>query len=95
MIKMDGTKELQKMNEVKDKSQLIGEFLDWLMNEKGCVIAEYSDSEIYVYKPLIPNRLSIEQLLAEYFDIDLEKAERERVELLERFRKANPLEIKD
>ena len=35
-------RELDKMLAVKDKSQVIGEFLDWLLNHKGYVLARYS-----------------------------------------------------
>lgn len=91
------TPELDKMLAVKDKSQVIGEFLDWLRNE-GVLLttchshtAECEDDEgricglnDYEHEELT---LSIEQLLAKYFEINLRTIERERAMLLEHTRK--------
>jgi len=75
------TPELDKMRDVREKSQLIGNFLSWLEEEKYCIGVwniRYNEYE--------PTRLSIEKLLAQYFEIDLDKAEQERSQLLESIR---------
>lgn len=81
--------ECEKMNAVSEDSNKIGAFLDWLNNEQCVVLARYYDDVECenceeTSKQLLPIRLSIEELLAEYFDIDLDKVEKERREILER-----------
>jgi len=70
--KLPETPELEKMRGVREESQKIGQFLDWLRGE-GMQIVDGDDEPLY---------LSIEQLLAKYFEIDLEKVEEERRALL-------------
>lgn len=76
--------ELDKIKKVSEKSNEIGSFLDWLMNEKEIELAIYNDKE-----RLIPKHIDKEKLLAEYFEIDLDKAEKERVQILEDIRSKN------
>lgn len=133
------TPELNKMKAIKDQSQAIGGFLEWLQGERGVVLAEYysrernedgelvyrnSEGEIVkdwmpahifmpvaqqailngrqedegIYGPMIKDRngetlltmsFQIEQLLAEYFEIDLVKVEKEKRALLEELRSKN------
>ena len=73
--------ELEKMQKVKDKSQIIGGFLDWLMNEKAVKLAVWKHDD--GIDRLIPFHKSIEQWLAEYFNIDLIKLEQEKQKLLD------------
>jgi len=63
------TPELDKLSGVKDQSQPIGEFLDWLSYEKDVRLPA-----------------SIEQLLADYFDIDMDKVEAEKLAILKHVR---------
>jgi hypothetical protein len=63
------TTECDKLHAIKDQSQVIGEFLDWLEDEH----------EVFLPK-------SVTNLLAEYFDIDLEKVEQEKLAILEDLR---------
>jgi hypothetical protein len=79
--------EHDKLHEVKDKSQAIGEFLEWLGSEKRGVVCEYTDDSDYP----IPMTHNIQTLLAEYFDIDLDKIEEEKQQMLEKIRKAQGL----
>ncbi len=72
------TPELDKMLAVKDKSQVIGEFLDWLQHDKKIALAHCEDGEDELYMVYD----SIETLLAEYFGIDLKKIEEERRAIL-------------
>lgn len=81
---------LEKMHLVQRESQIIGEFLDWLLNQKGLRLAHYVGESPFV--ELVPYRGDdrhplIEALLAEYFDIDLDQAERERRALLDKISK--------
>lgn len=69
--------ELEKIGKVKDKSHCIGEFLEWLQ-EKRYFIACYSPDGT----ELIPTHKSIEKWLADYFQIDLTKVEKEKREIL-------------
>lgn len=88
-LKTTPTPELDKMLSNKDKSQTIGEFLDWLMSEKKVILCVY-DEKISEHHPY-PIRKSIEELLAEYYGIDLKKCEKERMALLNNLRKINNL----
>ena len=74
--------EVERMLKIKDKSQAIGEFLDWLSEEKSIELA------YWVGNDLCPSHVPYEQLLAEFFDIDLNAAENERRSLLAQLRKA-------
>lgn len=82
--------EHQKLQAIKDKSQAIGEFLDWLFSEKDLRLAQWmkvpgedEDSEEDELVQFWPNR---EELLAGYFEIDLKKLEQEKRAMLEEFR---------
>ena len=81
------TPELDKMHGVHEQSQAIGEFLDWLQIEKNWTIASWEDNDDI--GELYPVSFSIEKLLAEYFEIDLQKAEEEKRAILEAVRKSN------
>ena len=81
--------EHEKLHQVKDKSQAIGEFLDWLGNEREpraqlCELVKSEDTEDYEFTPIVKN---IQMILAEYFKIDLEKLEKEKRDILDDFRK--------
>ena len=96
--------EHDKLSAIKDKSQAIGEFVDWLHSEKdihfgrahshsdsGCE-REYDKSGFRFWNcgmeegQYDPDRSNITKLLAEFFEIDLEKIEREKRRMLERLR---------
>jgi hypothetical protein len=83
------TPELDKMAQFTDKSQHIGEFLDWLLGERNLMFARWPDedeeSEWSLDSP-IPECLDINGLLAEYFGVDLVKVENERRSILEYLR---------
>lgn len=72
--------ECERMATIRDKSQAIGEFLDWLAEEKGLRL--YQRNGANFDRPY--NRT--EELLAEFFDIDLNKVEQERVDMLKELR---------
>ena len=102
------TPELDKMKAVRERSQSIGEFLEWLGEEKkwsicashhhgpGC---EGWDEARGRFNPgafdrrceaqefeLFPVSFSIEKLLAEFFDIDLNKVDDERRAIIDHMR---------
>ena len=80
------TPELDKMLAVKAESQPIGEFLDWLGGE-GIHLCTYRESANgFADGFFVPDDRRIEQLLADYFDIDLQRAEEERTALLDAIR---------
>lgn len=82
------TPELEKMLKVKDDSQKIGEFLEWL-SEQEIALAEWTGSDCNECEDEILMRISMsrETLLAKYFDIDLVKCEAERQAVLDDIRK--------
>ena len=70
------TPELDKMLDNQNESQAIGEFLDWLTSE-GYAICELNKHNEWHHV-----RKGIEQLLADYFNVDLKKAEQEKRAIL-------------
>jgi hypothetical protein len=70
--------ESNKLLAVADISQKIGEFLEWLSGEQGYILAEWDENG----DKLFPINPDINMLLAEYFNIDMNKVEEERKELL-------------
>lgn len=74
--------ELEKIQDVNEKSQECGAFLEWLIIYKNYSLAQFLDEE----DELVPVHVNVEALLAEYFKIDLIKAEKERSELLKQIR---------
>lgn len=65
--------EHQKLKAVKDESQALGEFLDWL-KQKEITLCQYSRADLE-YLPVIQRT---DQVLADYFEIDLDKIEQEK-----------------
>ena len=74
--------EHEKMRAVKNESQTIGEFLEWL-SEQGILLAKYDGETLFV------SYYRIEELLAEYFGIDLNKINNEKDQMLQELRKLN------
>ena len=72
MSKYPDCPETDKLVAVSKDSQKIGVFLDWLQ-ENEIVLARYCERD-----DLHPLRQTIESLLAEYFEIDLNKVEKEK-----------------
>jgi hypothetical protein len=74
---------LQKIHAAQEDSNVIGDFLEWL-GEHGFFVCESTGSANH---PWVPTTQSTEQLLAGYFEIDLDMAERERREIIQRERR--------
>lgn len=78
--------ELCKETEAKaNGSQQIGEFLEWLQ-EQGIVLAEYHEGTDSLYVATRPR--GKQEFVAEFFGIDVKKAEAERQQLLDEFVKS-------
>jgi hypothetical protein len=89
--------EHDKLELVREKSQTIGEFLDWLQNEQAVVLTkEHQHSEFCCEEgdlvcgvernSLVPVVSTIPKWLARYFDIDEEKLEAEKRQMLDELR---------
>lgn len=89
--------ECEKLTEVSEKSQEIGFFLEWLfgrytlcqfLEEQKEVFTNDEGEEDYVYLPegYYPIRRPIQALLAEYFNIDMNKVDEERAQILKELR---------
>lgn len=79
--------EHDKMHLVKERSQSIGEFLEWLQAEQKIVFGEYTNENPDTLFPAI--QISTEKQLALYFDIDLNKIEEEKFQMLTTLREDN------
>ncbi len=72
-----------KQAKVLDQSQAIGEFLEWL-DESGVVLCHIdTDKAFDEFTPIRTPRI---KLLARYFEIDLEKIEAEKRQMLDELR---------
>jgi hypothetical protein len=72
--------EHEKLSKVRDKSQAIGEFIDWLKSQ-GVELSVWIDDEHQ-----IPYLASTEKILANYFCIDLDRLEAEKRQMLDEIR---------
>lgn len=78
------TPALDSIQKARDEgSEVIGAFLEWLQTQ-GLDICSPDD-----WGDMQPERLTSEQMLARYFNIDLDAAEREREALLASLRAAH------
>lgn len=68
--------EHDKLTDVRDKSQTVGEFLEWMVAVKGFRICETDGAGMFLA------RLDIEGLAAEFFGVDLDRLEEEKSRML-------------
>lgn len=78
---MSSYPEHERLAEVADKSHIIGEFLQWLDTTIWADTANVYD---------LNDR--VQEVLAEYFNIDLAKIDKEKDQMLEEFREQNGTE---
>jgi hypothetical protein len=72
--------EHDKLKVIQPLSQACGEFLEWLINEKGIRLCVYDDDVLYEHcQP-------INKYLAEHFNIDNNKLEKEKRMMLDHIR---------
>lgn len=76
--------EHEKVQRVREKSQAVGEFLDWIGDRKGWFLAEYPDDSACASKVYIDDQ----RLLAEFFGIDYDELMAEKDRMLEEIRAA-------
>lgn len=78
-----------KLREISSESQQIGEFLDWLQSAAGLTLGCYvGDDDV-----LVPFQTRTEDLLAQYFGVNLERLEAEKLNMLEEQRRLNAATI--
>jgi hypothetical protein len=70
--------EHRKLCSVQKESQFIGEFLEWLL-EKHVICDEVEDG-------FLPVRKSINGILSDFFHIDLNKLEKEKIDMIDLLR---------
>lgn len=77
--------EHEKLKAVKDRSQCVGEFIEWL-GENNMAVCEFTGGNIDHWWP---TGKPIRKLLAQFFEIDEEKLEAEKRQMLEEQRELN------
>ena len=85
--------ECENMAKVRPQSDIIGEFLGWLQGKKEWEMCEYQPDEPGVAGGYCPVHFNTEELLAEFFNIDLKKVEEERRQMLDEIRKKDEAKI--
>lgn len=73
--------EHEKLKAIKSRSQVVGEFMEWLRKEKGISFAK--PDRWGKYEPV---NLPIQATLAEFFEIDQKKLDEEKEEMLKELR---------
>lgn len=73
---------LDKMLEIQEQSEVYGEFLDWFLYRYTVFERKQKRESPFVDAYGAGDYINKEKLLAEFFDIDLEEAEREKELLL-------------
>lgn len=79
---MSSTPTLDRMLEIQEQSQLCGEFLEWLQSKYSMFDKDQSRENPFINVMGTSDYINTEKLLAEFFDIDLNEAEREKQGLL-------------
>lgn len=77
--------ECERLLAVRRESQAIGEFLKWAREDQGLSLCAYSKYG----KEYAPSWITVEKLLAEFFNINLGKVEEERRQMLRGLREGN------
>ena len=78
--------EHEKLAAIKDKSQTIGEFLEWLPTQGITLCTYYYGRKKGDDGGYCPAAASTTALLAKFFDIDLDKLESEKQQMLDSLR---------
>lgn len=74
---------LDYMLEIKDESQRLGQFLEWLRQKYSVRKPEF---ELEFVPNNLPSNIVIEDVLAEYFQVDLQQADAEKWQILNSLR---------
>lgn len=83
------TPTLDKMIEIQEQSQLCGEFLDWFLCKYTVFDRKQKRENPFTNVMGNGDHINKEKLLADFFDIDLDEAEREKDMLLQIIRNKN------
>ena len=77
--------ECDKVAAVRDESQAIGNFIEWLVEQDMGITEEREMEDEYGDMVVLnlPIGVTVEKLLARYFDIDLQKVEAEKQKILD------------
>lgn len=84
--------EHDKIKALDGHNQTVGEFLDWLLDDKGyslCTLIPEGDNRYDDPEHWQPINQHTEKLLYEFFGIDSDKIEQEKQHMLEECRKLN------
>lgn len=81
------TPELDKMIAVQEQSALLSEFIEWMQNESGLSICRWENDNGLYTKGYWQVETDFEGILARFFEIDRQAAEREREAILEHIRR--------
>lgn len=73
----------ERLSAVVDESRAIGEFLDWVTETHGAYLAVMQKGYGSGHEEWLPLRISTEQLLAEFFGVDLIALEQEKRAMLQ------------
>lgn len=76
------TPTLDRMLEIQEQSELCGEFLDWFLYKYAVFERRQKRESPFVNSDGASDYINKERLLAEFFDIDLDEAEREKESIL-------------
>lgn len=82
--------EHEKLSGIKEQSQALGSILDWMFNEKGWYLVEWKEDDDG-YKQRYAITSNVNQILAEYYKVDLVKLEEEKMQMLDEIRKLNKI----
>ena len=81
--------EHDKLDLIKNKTQVIGEFLEWLSLVKKYSICSYDENDPDEHDGFYPVNDSRDYLIASFFEIDRKELEKEKKQMLEEMRKLN------
>lgn len=82
-MKKSKTPTLDRMVEIQEQSQLCGEFLDWFLGKYTVFDRKQKRENPFADVMGNGDYINKEKLLAEFFDIDLVEAEKERQAILD------------
>lgn len=91
--------ESEKVHAVREKSQAIGEFLDWLHNEKELTVCRHDEDgrtiveDDVIAGAYLPECVQTEKLLMEFFDIDGKALEEEKRAMLAELQEARVKDV--
>ena len=74
----------EKLKKVQKESQAIGEFIEWMQSDQGYTVCENPTGEEF-----FPVRFNIQEILAKFYGINLNKLEEEKRHMLTYIRGLN------